>query len=164
MGHNHLLRVARTREWREVIALISDGATVEDVAAATSRAAERSMIDASGDPALRRAFWLLTQLPLAARKQDFAGELRILGLEVGNAPTLVEIASATMDALDRDVSRSGGRTDYGELATRGGRELARRDWAGLPDLFGSDSDRVQAALAGLATVNQFAVLACESLA
>jgi hypothetical protein len=165
VGHHHLLRIARTREWLEVIALITGDGTVEDIAAATSKAAERSMIDAAADPGVRYAFWLLTQIPLAARKQDFAGELRILGLEVSSHPSLVEIAAATMDALDREVSRSRGRSDYGELAQLSAAEslhaVAGRE---LPDLLSSDSDRVRAALAGLATVNQFAVLSREFFA
>src|SRR5205085_6683397 len=49
---------------------------------AVSRAAERSIIDASGDPAVRHAFWLLTQIPLAARQTEFErSEERRVGKE-----------------------------------------------------------------------------------
>jgi hypothetical protein len=162
LGHQHLLRIARTRDWQDVIALISGDGSVEDIAAAASKAAERSMIDAAADPTVRHAFWLLTQIPLAARKQDFAGELRILGLKVGDKPSLIEIAGATMDALDREVDGSGGRSDYGELAQLAAAEsLHAVTGRELPDLLGASPVRVRSALAGLATVSQFTVLARE---
>jgi len=47
MGHQHLGTLSRSRKWREVIELISAGANVEEVAAATSAAAEQQMGDAS---------------------------------------------------------------------------------------------------------------------
>src|SRR5437016_568302 len=75
MGHQHLGTLPRSRKWRQVIQLISGGADVQDVAAATSIAAENQMADASNDPAVKHAVWLLTQIPIAARKDDFAVEL-----------------------------------------------------------------------------------------
>jgi hypothetical protein len=66
MGHQHLGTLPRSKKWRDVIDLISGGANVQHVAAATSDAAERQMIDASNDPAVRYTVWLLTQIPLAA--------------------------------------------------------------------------------------------------
>jgi hypothetical protein len=66
MGHQHLGTLSRSREWREVVELIGAGAPVENIAAATSLAAERQMADASNDPAVKQAVWLLTQIPIAA--------------------------------------------------------------------------------------------------
>lgn len=87
MGHHELGRLSGSRKWRQVIALISGGADVQDVAAATSAAAENQMIDAGNDPAVKRAVWLLTQIPIAARQEDFASELRKLGLNVSDRPS-----------------------------------------------------------------------------
>jgi hypothetical protein len=57
MGHHELGRLSGSRKWRQVIALISGGADVQDVAAATSAAAESQMIDdASKRPAVKHAF------------------------------------------------------------------------------------------------------------
>lgn len=160
MGHQHLGTLPGSRKWRQVIALISGGADVEDVAAETSAAAESQMADASNDPAVKRAVWLLTQIPIAARNDDFAAELRKLGLHVSDQPTLIEIAVAMTDAVDRYVGKSGGRTDLGEMAQLSAVEsltaIAGRE---LPDLFGAAPERTKVALAGLATVKQFAVLA-----
>src|SRR2546426_9624679 len=99
MGHQHLGSLPRSKEWQQVIALIHSGANVRAVAAATSQAAETSMIDASADPAVQHAFWLLTQIPLAARQDNFAHALRKLGLQVNDRPSLIDVTSAMMNAI-----------------------------------------------------------------
>jgi hypothetical protein len=160
VGHQHLLVLPRSRQWARVVELISGGAAADEIAAAASKAAERSMIDASNDAAVRQAFWLLTQIPLAAREGDFISALHKLGLKVGAEPTLIEISSALVAAVDRQVADSGrARTDFGEMAQLcaaeslnavGGRELG--------DLVDPASTRTRSVLAGLATANQYTVL------
>ena len=165
MGHQHLGRLPGLRKWRQVIALISGGADVQDVAAATSAAAESQMIDASNDPAVKHAVWLLTQIPIAAKQEDFASELRKLGLNVSERPSLIQVVAAMTEAVDRHVGRVGGRTDLGEMAQLSAVEslnaVAGRE---LPDLFGATPDKVKAALGGLGTVKQFAVVARDFFA
>jgi hypothetical protein len=160
MGHQHLGTLPGSRKWRQVVHLISGGADVQDVAAATSAAAEQQMADASNDPAVKHAVWLLTQIPTAARKDNFASELRRLGLRVSDSPSLLEIATAMTDAVDRYVGKTGGRTDLGEMAQLSAVEslnaIAGRQ---LPDLFGATTEKTKAALGGLGTVKEFAVLA-----
>jgi hypothetical protein len=160
MGHQHLGTLPRSKKWRDVIDLISGGANVQHVAAATSDAAERQMIDASNDPAVRYTVWLLTQIPLAARKEHFPAELKRLGLAISDEPTLIEIATAMGLAIDGYVGKMGGRTDLGEMAQLAALEslsaVAGRE---LPDLFAAGPERTKTVLAGLASVKQFTVLA-----
>jgi hypothetical protein len=160
MGHQHLGTLPGSRKWRQVVQLISGGSDVNDVAAATSAAAESQMADASNDAAVKHAVWLLTQIPVAARQENFASELRKLGLRVSDRPTLLEVAAAMTDAVDRHVGKAGRRTDLGEMAQLSAVEslnaVAGRE---LPDLFGATADKTKAALGGLGTVKQFAVLA-----
>ena len=165
MGHQHLLVLPKTKDWRRVVELIAGHANLADIAAASSRAAERSMIDAADDPAVRQAFFLLTQVPQAARDEDFAGELRRLGLHVGDDPTLIEICGAMMDAIDLFVARLGRRTDFGEIAQLSSVEslhaIAGRE---LPDLFNADGIGTQRAIATLGEGKQFSVLARDFFA
>jgi hypothetical protein len=165
MGHQRLGRLSSSRKWRQVVALISGGADVRDIAAATSAAAESQMIDASNDPAVRHAVWLLTQIPIAARRADFSSDLKKLGLRVNERPTLIEIATAMAEAVDRHVASAGGRTDLGEMAQLSAVEslnaVAGRE---LSDLFGTTPDKTKAALGGLGTEKQFAVLARDFFA
>ena len=150
MGHHELGRLSGSRKWRQVIALISGGADVQDVAAATSAAAESQMIDASNDPAVKHAVWLLTQIPIAAKQEDFASELRKLGLNVSERPPLIQVMAAMTEAVDQHVGRVGGRTDLGEMAQLSAAEslnaVAGRE---LPDLFGATPDKAKATLGGL---------------
>jgi hypothetical protein len=165
MGHQRLGTLPRSREWQQVIALLSSGANLEAIAAAASRAAETSMIDASGDPAVRYAFWLLTQIPLAARQSDFGSALRKVGLRVGTQPSFADITSGIMDAIDGAVSRVRARNDFSEMAQLCAVEsLSAVASSELRDLLGTTNERVKSALAGLATVKQFSVLARDYVA
>ena len=58
MGHQRLGTLPRSKLWRDVVELIEHRVDVEEVAAATSLAAEQSMIDASQDAAVQHAFYL----------------------------------------------------------------------------------------------------------
>jgi hypothetical protein len=166
MGHQRLGVLPRSRAWQQVIALITEGADVELIAAATSQAAETSMIDASADPTVRHTFWLLTQIPLAARQDNFAAALGRLGIfNVPAQPSLADVTSGMMDAIDAAVNRSSGRTDLGEMAQLCAPEsLSAVIASELGDLFGTTSEQVKSALAGLATAKQFSVLARDYVA
>src|SRR4051812_34939887 len=52
---------------------------------------ERGLNLASGDKAFIESVYLLSQLPLAARSEDFAGSLRNVGLDVPDAPGLMDV-------------------------------------------------------------------------
>jgi hypothetical protein len=165
MGHQRLGRLPQSRKWHHVVELISGGADVRNIAAAVSAAAERSMIDAAKDPVVRAAVYLLTQIPLAARKDNFVSELRTLGLRVSDRPSLVEIVSALTDAVDRQVRSVGGRTDFSEMVQLAAAEsLHAIGGRELPRLFGTTPEDVRNALGGLGTVKQFSVLARDFFA
>jgi len=165
MGHQHLLKLPRSREWQAVVGMIAGGAAVPEIAAATSLAAERSMIEAANDDTVRQSFYLLAQIPIAARQTDFASCLRRIGINVGEQPDLVEIGSAMMDAIDTHVQAGGSRSDYGEIAQLAAVEslqaVAGRE---IGDLFGAERTRTTGAFLQLADPSQFAVLARDFFA
>jgi hypothetical protein len=145
-----------TRRWQEVVRLLALGEEVEQIAAASSLAAESSLPRLRNDPAFVSSIWLLTQIPRAARSDDFAGALRELGLHIGPTPGLMDIASALSEAVDRQVHGTGRRSDFGEMAQLSAVETITT-FAGrnLPALFGSTSAEVKLAIGRLATVDQF---------
>ena len=100
MGHVRLGRLPQTRKWRNVVDLLEASAPTDRIAAASADAAEASLRSAASDSALAHSVWLLTQLPIAARSADFAGQLSALGLRIGKPPTLLEVVSAFADAVD----------------------------------------------------------------
>ena len=161
MGHVRLGSLPKTRKWQQVTDLLGGDADIGEIAAASSDAAENSLGRAANDPAFRHSFWLLTQIPLAARSGNFAVQLRQLGLNVGSAPSLMEVLSAFGDAVDLHIRDSGvvRRTDFGEMARMAATEalgtVVGRD---LPGLFGPTADDVKLSIGKLASPNNFSVL------
>jgi hypothetical protein len=165
LGHQHLGGLPATRQWQAVIELIAGGADVSEIAAASSNAAQASLAAYSDDPTVRHAFFLLTQIPLAAKQRDFAAALRRLGLQV-DRPDLVHISAACLDAIDRHSIAH--RSDLGEMVALSAVEsLQAVARCSLDDLFGTNGDspdRTREVLAGLATVKQFGILAQDFFA
>jgi hypothetical protein len=120
MGHIRLGRLPRTRKWQEVVGLLGVGAATPEVAEATLEASEGGLESAARDPTLVHSFWLLTQLPLCARKADFVKELGNVGVSVAAEPSVAELMGGLSHAVDTHIQRRGGRTDLGEMAQLGG--------------------------------------------
>jgi hypothetical protein len=165
MGHIRLKRLPATRKWRHVVALLTDGAPVEEVAGASADAADSALSNARRDPALAHSFWLLTQIPLAARAPDFATAAHNLGLNVGSEPTLMEVVGAYSEAVNRATAGISGRTDLGAMAEGAAAEsLAAVAGADLPSLFGATPADVRLALGKLAAPDRFARFARDFFA
>src|SRR5215208_66082 len=165
MGHIRLKRLPATRKWREVVRLLVIGAPVEQVALASSDAAEAALHGAKRDPVLAYSVWLLSQLPLAARAPDFRDAAWRLGLDIGSEPSLLGVIGAFSDAVDQATAGASGRTDLGEMARKAAVEsLAAIAGADLPSLFGPTSEDVRLALGKLAAPDRFARLARDFFA
>jgi hypothetical protein len=159
MGHKHLGTLPKTRKWENVVGLVAAGADAGRIAAASAEAAEHAIERATRDEGLAHTFWLLTQIPQAARQANFRDQLWELGLNVSSNPTLLDIVAAFSSAIDRHLQGTGKRSDLGEMAQYCAAEtlasLARRE---LPGLFGTNAADVQKALANLGTRHRFSVL------
>lgn len=165
MGHVRLGNLPRTRKWRDVVGLIQGGAGTAQLANATITAAEDGFKLAAEDKGLVETVWLLTQIPLAARTQDFGGALRKAGLNVSDSPSLMEVVGAMSDAIDSRLSNNGGRTDLGEMAQMAAAEtISKEVGSRTQSLFGTTSDDVQSAFGHLATNKQFSGFARQFFA
>jgi hypothetical protein len=107
VGHIRLGVLPKSRKWRQVVEQLRLGADVAAVAASAADAAETVLQSASNDPAFLHAFWLLTQIPLAARGPAFGEDLRRLGLEVSDQPSLMDVVAAFSGAVDRLARQRG---------------------------------------------------------
>jgi hypothetical protein len=134
---------------------------VAAIASASAEAAETAIDGARNDPTIGHAFWLLTQLPLAAGGDAFADRLAELGLEVRTgSPGLFEIGSAMALALETAAWTDKSRTDLGAMARQAAVEsLLSLVGEGIPRLFEPTGDQVQGALAEFARSDRFSVLA-----
>ena len=165
MGHTRLGRLPRTRNWQAVIGLVGAGADTAEIAAATLDASKDGLEDAARDPALLHSFWLLTQLPLCARRADFVEELARIGVSVADEPSLMELVGGLSDAVDAHVYRVGGRTDLGEMAQMGAAEtLASLLGQRTTSLFETTHEDVRRELARLGTPVNFSVVARDFFA
>jgi len=155
-------KLPATRKWREVVALLAEGADDLTVASSAADAAEYALQRAASDPGFLEAFWLLTQLPLAARGPAFADDLRRLGLDVPDQPGLMELTAAFTDAVDRAAQGSSAGGDLGEMARLAAVEsVCEVVGNDLPALFGVDPQDVRRELGKYASGDRFAVLARE---
>jgi hypothetical protein len=163
MGHIRLGTLPKTRKWTQVVSLISGGAELEVIAAASADAAEHALEGASNDAGLAHAFWLLTQIPQAATQSDFSDQLWGLGLSLPTSrPTLLEITAAFSNAVDQNLRERGKRSDLGEMAQLSAAEtLTSLIGLQLPSLFGATATDVQQAFAKLSTSAGFTVVARE---
>jgi hypothetical protein len=165
VGHIRLIRLPRTRSWNAVVDLLGADGSTEEIAGAVASAAENSLARAASDQSFRHAFWLLTQLPLAARAADFAARLQQLGVEAGPAPTLLSFTAAFQQAIDRRASATKSRTDFGEMACLAASETLTSVLASaLPGLFDTTSEDLRYALGKLAVPDRFAKLSRQFFA
>ncbi len=165
MGHVRLGVLPQSRKWRQVVAELRLGASVAGIAALAADAAETSLQATAADPAFLHAFWLLTQVPLAARGPAFAAELGRLGIMVTDHPSLLDLVAAISAAVDRHARNQGGRTDLGEMAQMAAVESLTAVVAPtLPSLFGPSPEEVQRAIGRLAGGDRFSALAREFFA
>lgn len=165
MGHIRLGDLPRTRKWSQVVGLIEGGAGTAQVAVATINAADKELGRAANDQGVVETIWLLCQLPLAARSDDFAQALRDCGLTVSDAPALMEIVGAVTDAIDGKMPNNRGRTDLGEMAQMAAAEtLTEVIGARTRSLFATTPDEVRQAFSTLATNKQFSIFAKDFFA
>lgn len=167
MGHQRLGRLPASRTWDSVVALIAGGAGAQESAAAVSKAAEPALAKIADDPALRLGFWLLTQIPIAAKEEAFGEALQRLGLEVNDQPNVIEVGAALMSRLDDVISADKRTNDFSEMAATSLVEslvsIAGRDG---DSLFGDTykADEAHALFRRLASPARFAVLVRDFVA
>jgi len=165
MGHVRLGILPKSRKWNQLVNELRLGADIDQIAASAANAAEASLQAASNDPAFLHAFWLLTQVPLAARGPEFAQNLRRLGLEIRNQPGLMDVAAAISSAVDRHAREQGRRTDLGEMAQMAAVEsLTALVGPNLPSLFEPNAGEVQREIGRFAGGDRFSKLAREFFA
>jgi hypothetical protein len=160
MGHTLLGPLPRTRSWQEVVELIEHGAGAPQVANAAIRAAEKGLRKVAKDVGVVETVWLLTQLPFAAKADDFEAALADCGVHVPAGPGLLDLAAGFTNAIDYRLFNNRGRTDLGEMAQMAAVET-------LVGLLGERTDNlftvrpqdVRRELAKLYTVKQFGLFA-----
>jgi len=159
MGHVRLGSLPRSRAWKEVVGLITAGADVSQIANATIRAADKAFSFVLNDEGCTEAVWLMTQLAIAAKKDNFNDHLQSVGINLPQDTSLPDVAAAVAEAMDRKLESNGSRSDLGEMSQRAlVGALVEHISPKLPSLFAPDASDVQAALASLGKKREFGEL------
>jgi hypothetical protein len=120
MGHERVGLLPKTRKWREIvgqIAVVRDESDVADLARRTTDLLRRQLRAVQSDMGVQSAFEYLVLLGLAARRPEKAqGHLAANGIQVSENPTPLDLVKALRDF----VGRSGGTSEYAEIAVRAG--------------------------------------------
>lgn len=163
MGHQRLGDIPKSRRWESVVAAVargSGGATggggvsfpIDEIAARTLDAAAMGLERAIGDTGLSFTFFLLTQLSLAAREQDWRPRLRRLGIRLSDNDSLFDLTTCIQQAIDDHIEVHGRPTDVSEMAQQAaGEAIATLAGPNARTLFGSGSAELQDAFRHLST-------------
>lgn len=169
MGHTRLGEVPKGQKWKTVVGVIAgegpDGAEValaEDIAAIAHRtldAAQAGIDAAMSDRGLCYTFYLLAQVLLASREQDWVSAMREAGLSVPQSPSLFDITSSVQNAVDDYLASRDHPTDISEMAQlAAGEALAETASPRAQSLFGTGPEEVRSALRELSTNRGFGQL------
>ncbi len=173
MGHQRLGEISKTQKWKKVVEKITSaigastagtGVTVEgtaegvgkidvgQVAAQILQAAEGGLAEAANDPGLQSTVFLLTQIVLAARQDDWQAGLDTVGIKLDAGAGVFHLTAEVQRVIDEDVRHHGRPTTVGELARQAaGEALADLTRNEAISLFGSGRDELQQAVKKLST-------------
>lgn len=157
MGHTRLGTLPKTRQWKAVAQVYanagsdldgSDPATsdftheVARIADAAMTAATVALEGARRDELLGEALFLLTQIALAARREDRNDALARLGIQIQDPPSPIALITDLNRVLDEARMSSGVFSDVGEMAQAAFSEtLAEWFRSGTPDLFATQAEQ-----------------------
>lgn len=118
MGHNRLGRLPKTRRWAAVMGMLDilhpDPAAI---AKAVAEASENRLRELTNDPGLGYSFWLITRIALAARGQDFVGDLAKLNIKASPNASTLEFISQVADIARIELSKIQSSGDFAEIGS-----------------------------------------------
>lgn len=169
MGHTRLGTIPKSRKWAAVVGAVggsaegqpqaTSGPDVAEVASRTLEAAEAGLNRAVNDPGLAYSVYLLTQLVLASRDENWLGRLRTLGIDLPGEPTPMDLASEFQQAVDNYLAEQHGYSDVSEMAQSAvGEVLVELIAPSASTLFGDKAEDLQRSLRSLSTKAGFARL------
>ncbi len=176
MGHTRLGAIPKTKRFVQVVAAMTgagggasgggseqeerrDGLLPDDVpyiARQVLKATEDGLIAAVKDEGLRHTVYLLTQIVLASRMENWQEPLKQAGIDLPSNATPFDLTSEVQRAIDRHLTARSAVTDVSEIAQQAaGEALLTLTTSKADTLFGAD---LQPALRALSTKAGFSNL------
>jgi hypothetical protein len=174
MGHTRLGTLPKTRQWNTVAEVYANaGSDLDGSNPATSdfkyevaRIADAAMVAATAafenakrDALLGEALFLLTQVALAARRENREAALAQLGVHLPGSPTPISLVTELNRVLDEARLSSGTFSDVGEMAQAAMSETLS-EWfrKGTADLFATKTEQFWQSMYALGTQKAFGTL------
>lgn len=171
MGHTRLGWVPKTRKWSAVISQVASTAnsggespqaladSVAAIAQKTLVAAERGIELAIGDARLTHIFYLLTQVVLSSRHDNWEQTLAQYGISLAEDSSCFDLLTQMHAAADHHMDRQQYTSDVGEIAQKAaGEALAELIASGASTLFGAGRRELQQSVKQCSTKAGFARL------
>ncbi len=171
MGHTRLGTILKSRKWTAVVAeldrlesvTLPGGSgfpeSIAVIAGRTLEAAEVGLNKAVNEQGLRYAFYLLSQLALSAREENWSRALQQIGIELSEDSSVFDLTIELQSAIDRHISTFSHPSDISEIAQRAvGDAISALAASEAVTLFGSGRDELQTAIRPLSTKKGFSEL------
>ena len=143
----------------------SEPPDVEQIASAALDAAKEGLRRAAHDLGLQYTFYLLTQLVLSARRDEWQEGLAPFGIRLSPDATLLDLSAELQGAIDDYVSSHGHPSDVTEIAQQAAcAAVVAMAAPRAVTLFGSGRDELQAAVRRISTKSGFAELSQQFFA
>lgn len=166
MGHIRLGRLPKSKPWAKVFQVLEgDSFDASSVASAVAAAAQREFSTLQRDPGINYCFWVLARVATAARSEDFAGELRRLGIQIGRVTSGLTFVQRMARAVEQELTRRKHRNFFVQMA-----ELTLRDVLSAAvveqsrSLFGTGLPEIQSACRRFSTEARFGATARQFFA
>lgn len=172
MGHSRLGKLPKTKQWNAVVATFAGadpGADGSNFTTEVSRIATEAMKASAGavkaarsDGGVAEIFFILTQIALAARRQNTVEALERLDIRLPAAPSALDVTIEVHRIIDDRLDANGRRTDIGEMAQLAvGEALASYLRAQPRDMFADPAQQLHRNLKGLGTQKAFGQISHE---
>ena len=172
MGHTRLGTIPKTKKWNAVIKIVTADSSssavapspqisenVNNIASQTLEAAQGGLNSAINDLGLRYTFFILTQIMLASRTENWQSRLNELGIQVTDSSTLQDLTTEMQGAIDDYLFSHNHNTDISEMAQKAaGEAVAILASPRSTSLFGDGLDQVKVAIKDLSTKKGFSIL------
>ncbi len=171
MGHTRLGRIPKTLKWKDVVAELVDSYqstgpaaspssdVIAQIASKALLASEKGLQEAVADVGMVYSFYLLTQLALTGKKNDWETHLKELGILLSENDTPLDLTSQLHNVVDNYMNRKGRRTDVGEISQRAlGEAVSATLNDEVASLFAEGKGETVIAVQKLGTKNKFADL------
>ncbi|MBU0676964.1 MAG: hypothetical protein KJ626_02515, partial [Verrucomicrobia bacterium] len=116
MGHIRLDRLTRTRRWKQVIALLEEGASVSELAQATFRAAQTGLSRVPHDEGFTQTLTVIFNFIDAFQSKSPVTDLRRNGFDVTQSASLFDCLGSFKARAEDAATTVNARSDIAEIA------------------------------------------------